>query len=77
MLKYSLTLARNPSLLVTVAPPASTRMKSPRSVRFTSLTIIHVDQTGAADAQHGLRAQRQLRLLQGAARVVVVPARPG
>ena len=37
VLKYSFTLARYPSLLVTVAPPASTRMKSPRRVRFTSL----------------------------------------
>ena len=32
------SLPRNPSLLVTVAPPANTRMKSPRRVRFTSLT---------------------------------------
>ena len=36
VLKYSFTLARKPSLLVTVAPPANTRMKSPRKVRFTS-----------------------------------------
>src|SRR5882757_8553861 len=38
VLKYSFTLPRNPSLLVTVAPPARTKMKSPRKVRFTSLT---------------------------------------
>jgi len=30
------TLSRNPSLLVTVVPPRSTRMKSPRGVRLTS-----------------------------------------
>ena len=38
--------------------------------------VIHIDQTGAADAQHGLRAQRLLGLAQGAARVIAVPAHP-
>ena len=36
--RYSLTLARKPSLPVTVAPPVRTKMKSPRYVRFTSRT---------------------------------------
>ena len=38
--------------------------------------IIHVDQTGAADAQHRLRAQRLLGLAQGAARMVGVASDP-
>ena len=49
-------------------------MKSPRSVRFTSRTIVHVDEARAADAQHRLRLERLLGLGQRAARVEVVPA---
>src|SRR5438270_7248997 len=36
--RYCLTGSRKPSLLVTVVPPATTRMKSPRGVRLTSRT---------------------------------------
>ena len=36
--------------------------------------IVHVHQAGAADAEHGLGAQRLLGLAQGAARVIRFPA---
>jgi len=43
--RYCLTGSRNPSLLVTVVPPDTTRMKSPRGVRLTSLTWLMFNQT--------------------------------
>ena len=39
--------------------------------------VVHVDQAGAADPQHGLGPQRLLGLAQGAAGMIAVPARPG
>ena len=38
--------------------------------------VIHIDQTGAADAQHRLRAHGELRLAQGAARMIIVATHP-
>jgi hypothetical protein len=71
-----LTLLRNPSLLVTVAPPAKHQDEIPAQRAIHFFDVVHIDQAGAADAQHGLGAQRQFRLLQGAAGVEAVLADP-
>jgi hypothetical protein len=66
--RYCLTDSRKPSLLVTVVPPANEDGIATRSTADLG-HMPQFDQAGPAYAQHRLRLQRFLSLLQGTARV--------